>query len=88
MKIDENMIAQMTEEEQQEIIELIVKQQRKKKKRIVEELVDELREVLDKLMHEDVTFDFVIYDKDYDYYTSIDVNAENEGEDITFTLYH
>lgn len=87
MKIDENMIEQMTEEEQQELIELLEKQQRKKKKRIVEELVEELREVLNKLIHEDVTFDFVIHDKDYDYYTSIDVEAENEGEDITFTLY-
>lgn len=51
------------------------------------QVMKELREVLNKLIYEDVTFDFVIHDEDYDYYTSIDVEAENEGEDITFTLY-
>ena len=56
MKIDENMIEQMTEEEQQELIKLIEKQQKKKKKRIAEELVDELREVVDKIIKADIVF--------------------------------
>lgn len=88
MKIDENMIEQMTEEEQQELIKLIEKQQKKKKKRIAEELVNELREVVDKIIDENIVFDFTGDTESWDYYSSLDIEVQDEGETILLTFYH
>lgn len=86
MKINEKMIAQMTEEEQQELFDLIEKQQRKKKKQIAENLVKEMREVVKKMKNENLVFDCMIDTGSMEYFRSLDIELD-DGNTIVFTFY-
>lgn len=88
MKIDEKMIEQMTEEEQQELCNLIQKQQRKKKKQIAENLVKEMSEIINKMIDEDLVFEYTNNSENYeDFYSVLCVEAQDDGETILFTFY-
>lgn len=87
MKIDENMIAQMTEEEQEELFKLIQKQQNKKRQEKINKLLKELQNVLDNLMNEDVEFDYNTEDLyDQEYYSQCDVEQKSD-DSIMFSFY-
>lgn len=88
MKIDENMIAQMTEEEQEELLKLIQKQQNKKRQEKINKLLKELQDVVNSLMDEDVEFDYNVssYNDRSDYYTECYVEQKSDGA-IMFTFY-
>lgn len=87
MKIDEKMIEQMTEKEQQEIIELIQKHQNKKRQEKISKLLKELQDVIDKLVDEDVEFDYNTEDLyDQEYYSQCDVEQKSDGS-IMFSFY-
>lgn len=85
MKIDEKMIEQMTEEEQQELYDLIQKQQKKKKKQVAENLINELREVVKKMINENLVFDYMINTESIEYFCSLDIELNN-GNVIVFTF--
>ncbi len=87
MKIDENMIAQMTEKEQEELFKLIQKQQNKKRQEKINKLLKELQNVLDNLMNEDVEFDYNTEDLyNQEYYSQCDVEQKSDGS-IMFSFY-
>ena len=87
MKIDENMIAQMTEEEQEELFRLIQKQQTKKRQEKINKLLKELQNVLDKLIDEDVEFDYNTGDLyNQEYYSQCKVEQKLDGS-IMFGFY-
>ena len=87
MKIDENMIAQMTEEEQEELFRLIQKQQTKKRQEKINKLLKELQNVLDKLIDEDVEFDYNTGDLyNQEYYSQCYVEQKLDGS-IMFGFY-
>lgn len=88
MKIDEKMIEQMTEEEQQELCNLIQKQQRRKKKQVAENLVKEMREIINKMIDEDLVFEYTSNSENYeDFYSVLGVEAQDDGETILLTFY-
>lgn len=84
MRIDENMIAQMTEEEQQELIKLIQKHRQQQKKIIAGNFVDKLREMISEVMHNDITF-YLNNDLGGDF-DGIDIEVMNDGNTIAFTF--
>lgn len=89
MKINEKMIAQMTEEEQQELFDLIWKQQekKKKKKKVTENLVQELRKVINKMIDENILFDYLIEDGNLEYFRLLDVEVKDDGKTVLLTFY-
>lgn len=86
MKIDEKMIEQMTGEELQELFNLIQKQQEKKKQKVVENLINELREVVKKMKDENLVFDCMLDVKNFEYFRSLDVELD-DGNVVVFTFY-
>ena len=84
MKIDENMIAQMTEEEQEELIKLIQKHRQQQKKIITGNFVDKLREMISEVMHNDITF-YLNNDSGGDF-DGIDIEVMNDGNIIVFNF--
>lgn len=87
MKIDENMIAQMTEEEQEELIKLIEKIQKKKRNEKVKKLLKELQDIINKLIDEDVEFDYNTGDLyNQEYYSQCYVEQKSDGS-IIFGFY-
>ena len=84
MKIDENMIAQMTEEEQEELIKLIQKHRQQQKKIITGNFVDKLREMISEVMHNDITF-YLNNDLGGDF-DGIDIEVMNDGNIIVFNF--
>lgn len=86
MKIDENMIAQMTEKEQEELFKLIQKQQNKKRQEKISKLLKELQDVIDKLVDEDVGFDYNTGDLyNQEYYSQCYVEQQLDGN-VLFTF--
>ena len=86
MKIDEKMIEQITEEEQQELCNLIQKQQRRKKKQVAENLVKEMREIINKMKNENLVFDCMIDTGSMEYFRSLDTELD-DGNVVVFTFY-
>lgn len=84
MKIDENMIAQMTEEEQQELFKLIQKHHQQQKKTIAGNFVDKLREMISEVVHNDITF-YLNNDLGGDY-KGIDLEVRNDGNIVEFNF--
>lgn len=87
MKIDENMIAQMTEREQEELFKLLQEHQNKKRQEKISKLLKELQDVIDKLVDEDVGFDYNTGDLyNQEYYSQCDVEQKSDGS-IMFSFY-
>lgn len=86
MKIDEKMIEQMTEREQEELFKLLQEHQNKKRQEKISKLLKELQDVINKLVDEDVGFDYNTGDLyNQGYYSQCYVEQQLDGN-VLFTF--